>query len=245
MFPRPQHAPLRGRALLHPREGRNPATLQTCSSFGSACREGGRLLQDGGHLPASPLHPGGQLLHRGVLQPLTKLGWVRIENADFFFFTATGIIPQRGKLKMHKTAQQSSRYHPSASKRHPDPTLGSSSQRLRGKDGTSGYPVPCSVAGTLSTARDRQLHPKPCSPPGDPGVPPAPQLPTYNLGQLLAAQGDARELHADPAEAPTQASRRFLGCCWVLICSARQHNSPIRHSETPGAGCTGQGGINH
>lgn len=59
----------------------------------------------------------------------------------------------------------------------------------------------------------------------------APPCLTYDLGHLLAAQGDAGQLHADAAEAPTQASRRLLGCHRVLICSARKHNGLIRQNR--------------
>lgn len=95
-----------GLCCIPRREGIQPR-CRPAAALAQLAEKGGRLLQDGGHLPASPLClGGGKLLHRGVLQPLAKPG----------VFTATGIIPQCGKLKMHKTAQQSSRHHPSASK---------------------------------------------------------------------------------------------------------------------------------
>lgn len=61
---------------------------------------------------------------------------------------------------------------------------------------------------------------------------PSPDL-THDLGQLLAAQWDARELHADAAESPTQASRWLLGCCRVKAGAAREGDSRIR--EAPAA----------
>lgn len=65
-------------------------------------------------LPA-PCTLGGSCSTVGCFSPLQNWGGLGLKTQTGVF-TATRIIPQRGKLKMHKTAQQSSRHHPSASK---------------------------------------------------------------------------------------------------------------------------------
>lgn len=120
MFPRPQHAPLRARALLHLRAGRNPGMMQTRSSFGSACRDRGDFSRmEDIPLPA-PCALGRSCSTVGRSSPSQNWGGAGLGfKTQTGFFTATEIIPQCGKLKMHRTAQQSSRHHPLASKVKP------------------------------------------------------------------------------------------------------------------------------
>lgn len=88
------------------------------------------------------------------------------------------------------------------------------------------FPWPWCALHGFGAGRSTAGHTRwPCS---------APRCLTYDLGHLLAAQGDAWQLHADAAEAPTQAPRRLLGCHRVLICSAGKHNDPIRAMVTTG-----------